>query len=87
MLCRSTCDEWLKTILAIRDRLRDDIAKEIGFVEMHLGHYTGNQWREFFCMMPSTAESLLREIAPFLVEGENRKDVWMLLFKLQLVVH
>ncbi len=87
MLCRSTYDEWLKTILAIRDRLRDDIAKKIGFVETHLGHYTGNQWREFFRMMPSTAESLLREIAPFLVEGENCKDVWMLLFKLQLVVH
>ncbi len=55
------------------NRLRDDIAKEVGFVETHLSHYTGSQWREFFHMMPSTAESLLREIAPFLVEGENRK--------------
>ncbi len=56
-------------------RLREDIAKEVGFIETHLSHYTGNQWQEFFRMMPSTAESLLREIALFLVDGENRKSL------------
>ena len=54
-------------------RLREDIAKEVGFVETHLSHYTRNQWREFFRMLPSTAESLLREVAPFLAEPENRE--------------
>ncbi len=54
-------------------RLREDIVKEVGFVETHLSHYTGNQWREFFCMLPATAESLLQEIAPFLAEAENRE--------------
>ncbi len=55
-------------------RLRDDIAKEVGFVEAHLSHYTGNQWREFFRMLPSTAESLLCEVAPFLAAPENREN-------------
>ncbi len=54
-------------------RLRDDIAKEVGFVETNLSHYTGNQWREFFRMLPSTAESLLKDIAPFLGDAENRE--------------
>ncbi len=54
-------------------RLREDIAKEVGFVETNLAHYTGNQWREFFRMLPATAESLLREVAPFLADAENRK--------------
>ncbi len=80
MLC-GVSGKCFKGILVIHDRLREDIAKEVGFVETHLGHYTGNQWRESFRMMPSTAESLLREIAPFLVEAESReiqKYLWNL---------
>ena len=56
-------------------RLRDELAKEMGFVERKLSNYTGNQWREFFRMLPSTAESLLREIAPFLPDAENCEDM------------
>ncbi len=56
-------------------RLRDDLTKEMGFVERKLSNYTGNQWREFFHMLPSMAESLLREIAPFLPDAENREDM------------
>ena len=56
-------------------RLREDIAKEVGFVETHLAHYTGNQWKEFFHMLPSTAESLLRDIAPFLADAENSENL------------
>ncbi len=56
-------------------RLRDDIAKEMGFVERKLSNYTGNQWREFFRMLPSTAESLLREIAAFMPDAENHEDM------------
>ncbi len=63
-------------------RLREDIAKEVGFVERHLSHYTGNQWKEFFRMLPSTAESLLREIAPFMAEPENHKKEWSMFPKI-----
>ena len=60
-------------LLTLCHRLREDIAKEVGFVETNLSNYTGNQWREFFRMLPSTVESLLRDIAPFLAEAENHE--------------
>ena len=58
------------TNLNLSCRARDDIRKQIGFVD-GLVDYNAAQWREFFRVLPSTAQSIVEDLGPHFIPAAS----------------
>ena len=50
----------------LSSRARDDIRKQVGFVD-GLVDYNTAQWREFFRVLPLTVQSIVEDLGPHFI--------------------